>query len=179
MSVFAPHIRKMMDMYHNLGFDLGYLEVNLNEFDHYCDSHSFNCLTLTKQFAEEWVYSTHTSSKQQLDKRLRTMKYLGNYLNSIGIEAYIPTYSIKADPPKPPSLLFEEDLPVLFGVFDSIEPGIHKTNPHRQYLYPVIFRLIYACGLRSSEVCNLKTEDVDLETGKLTIIHSKASCKIL
>ena len=175
MSVFAPHIKKMMDMYHNLGFDLYYLECNLNEFDSYCNCRSYSELTVTKEFAEEWIYSSNTSSKQQLDKRVRTMKYLGRYLNSIGIEAYIPTYSLKADPSKPPTLLDNEDLAVLFKAFDLLQPGQRKKNPNRHYLYPVIFRLIYACGLRSSEACNLKVEDVDLQEGKLTIWHSKGN----
>jgi integrase len=38
---------------------------------------------------------------------------------------------------------------------------------------PVFFRMIYSCGLRSSEARLLKVEDVDLETGILTIHHSK------
>ena len=38
---------------------------------------------------------------------------------------------------------------------------------------PIIFRLIYSCGLRVSEARLLKVSDVDLNTGILTINHSK------
>ena len=38
---------------------------------------------------------------------------------------------------------------------------------------PVFFRMIYACGLRSSEARLLKVEDVDMNTGVLSIHHSK------
>ena len=38
---------------------------------------------------------------------------------------------------------------------------------------PLIFRMIYTCGLRLSEARLLKVADVDLEEGVLTIHHSK------
>ena len=38
---------------------------------------------------------------------------------------------------------------------------------------PLIFRMIYMCGLRVSEARLLKVTDVDLEHGVLTIHHSK------
>jgi integrase/recombinase XerD len=33
--------------------------------------------------------------------------------------------------------------------------------------------MLYSCGLRISEALNLKVEDVDLQTGVLTIIDGK------
>ncbi len=39
--------------------------------------------------------------------------------------------------------------------------------------YKVLFRLIYCCGLRNNEACTLRLEDVDTDSGTLTIIHSK------
>ncbi|WAG64519.1 tyrosine-type recombinase/integrase [Clostridium estertheticum] len=45
--------------------------------------------------------------------------------------------------------------------------------PHRHLILPIIFRMIYSCGLRVSEARLLKVEDVDLNSGILTINHSK------
>ena len=41
---------------------------------------------------------------------------------------------------------------------------------------PVIFRILYGCGLRVSEVCNLKFQDVNLDAGILTIHEPKNGC---
>ena len=38
---------------------------------------------------------------------------------------------------------------------------------------PILFRLLYSCGLRVSEARLLKVRDVDLNHGVLTINHSK------
>ncbi|WP_339062722.1 hypothetical protein [Tepidibacillus marianensis] len=45
--------------------------------------------------------------------------------------------------------------------------------PYSHLIMPVLFRMIYMCGLRVSEVRLLKVADVDLENGILTIHHSK------
>lgn len=45
--------------------------------------------------------------------------------------------------------------------------------PYRHHIMPVIFRMIYICGLRPSEARLLKVADVDLENDILTINHSK------
>jgi integrase len=38
---------------------------------------------------------------------------------------------------------------------------------------PLLFRLLYGCGLRISEALHLKLHDVDLQTGVLTILDGK------
>ena len=38
---------------------------------------------------------------------------------------------------------------------------------------PVLFRLIYTCGLRASEALRLKVSDVDLDMGMMTILGAK------
>ena len=173
MSIFMPYIQNMMKLYREIGFELKYLEDNLIKFDYYCNEHDYNNINLSEQFAEEWIYSYKTKSKQQLAKRVRTIKYLSKYLNSIGIQAYIPKYSIKTDPPKPPTLPTHDELLTIFHAIDSLQTT--KQFPYRNYLLPVMFRLMYSCGLRVSEVCNIKINDIDLISGKLTIWHSKGN----
>ena len=41
--------------------------------------------------------------------------------------------------------------------------------------YPVLFRLIYCCGLRNNEACSLKICDVDLENGLITLYRTKGN----
>lgn len=173
MSNFRPHIDALILNVTNLGFSLQYLKDNLDDFDSYCDKNQIKDRTLTKSLSEKWIYSYRTHSKQQLDIRIRTMKYLGRYLNSVGILSYVPDYRIKSDPSAPPTLLKDDEL---FDIFKALDTLSYDTrNPNRIYTYPVMFRLIYSCGLRTSEACNLKMDEIDLETGKITIIHSKGN----
>ncbi|EKN66149.1 integrase/recombinase [Neobacillus bataviensis LMG 21833] len=45
-----------------------------------------------------------------------------------------------------------------------------------KYILPVVFRLIYGCGLRVSEALAFKCEDVNLVAGYITIGEIKNGC---
>ncbi len=45
--------------------------------------------------------------------------------------------------------------------------------PVRHLVMPVLFRTIYACGLRCSEARLLRVEDVDINTGVLQVRDAK------
>jgi integrase len=71
-------------------------------------------------------------------------------------------------------VLNKEEVKELFSVIDSYIPvSIHPADLRMANEYPLMFRLYYCCGMRNNEVCALKTADVDLESGILTIRDAK------
>ena len=46
-------------------------------------------------------------------------------------------------------------------------------NPNRQYQVPVIFRILFNCGLRMFELLKLRMCDVDLEENVFTVLNTK------
>ena len=54
---------------------------------------------------------------------------------------------------------------------DETEPREVARNMH--LALPVIFRILYGCGLRVSEVVGLRYKDLNLEDGILTIREAK------
>ena len=170
-SGFAPDIENMWKVLHNIGLELKYMNVFLEEFDEYCSLYFPDIAVLTEEAAEKWIHDYCTVSKQQMDKRVRTMKHLGRYQRSIGKDAYMPLYRIKPDVPEEPYLFTEVQLINFFAAADSMQS--HRRSSNKEFIFSVMFRLIYCCGLRSSEVCNLRIRDVDLQKGTLSIYHSK------
>lgn len=60
-----------------------------------------------------------------------------------------------------PSFLFEEELKVLFDSIDTSKPAGYRNR--------VMFELMYASGLRVSELINLKIQDIDFSEKLLRI----------
>jgi integrase len=163
----------MLTCLHNLGYKLTYLDSTLEELDMFYDIYYPELNTLSRQSAEEWIYYIKTNSRHVLAQRVTTIKYLGKYLNSIGMEAYVPDYGIALGPHKHSLLLDDNQLLRFFDGADHINHDLR--SPHREYIIPVIFRLIYSCGLRNSEACHIKMNHIHLETGRIDIYQSKGS----
>lgn len=171
MSAIRQYLPNLIQILHNLGYSLSYLESNLEELDLFYDKSYPEQTTVTFETATDWIYSRKAGSKKRLRERILTVKYLSRYLLSIGIDAYVPDMKVGTDFHGCPQLLNDLQLCRFFTGVDGLKG--HKRSPNREYIAPVLFRMIYACGLRNSEACTIKREDIDLQRGILRIRHSK------
>ncbi|WP_288611711.1 tyrosine-type recombinase/integrase [uncultured Victivallis sp.] len=92
---------------------------------------------------------------------------------------YAMDYGYKANLPEFPRIKREEYIPYIFtkeelrSFFKACDSLSAYPGSHRHEIVPVIFRLLYGCGLRASEAAALRIGDVDLEHGVLTIREPK------
>ena len=155
---------------------LGYSESSyakfLVNFDRFCLTTFPEEKSLTKELLMQWARLRPSESTNGLKRRMIALREFGKYLNSIGIDAYvIPSEMIGAFKPFFPYIFSDDELSAFFKAADGIRP--HKLSPYRQYIVPVIFRLLYCCGLRPNEVRLIRCSDIDLEIGKIHIKNSK------
>lgn len=148
-----------------------YHYVLLN-FDRFCAMH-FPCETnLNKIMVMEWSRIRPTENENGLRRRQAAVRELGKYMNGIGIAAYvIPTNIIGNFKSYVPHIFSNLELVSFFYAADHFKPAVYQ--PAKQYIIPVMFRLLYCCGLRPNEVRNIKCDDISLETGKLYIQETK------
>lgn len=171
-SLFAEDIENMLTVMHNSGLVMKHLPYFLHDFDHFCtDKYPYDSI-LTFDIAEQWIHNTNSDSRRHMSNRAQTMKHLGRYQCSIGKQAYIPEYHISHSRSEEPHLFTEKQL---VEFFEKVDTAISNTKkfPHNSSIYPVLFRMIYCCGLRSSEACKLRIDDIDLTNGIFNIYHSK------
>jgi integrase len=146
----------------------------LEAFDRFCLEFFPNETVLSKEIAMHWAEKRPDEHVNGLMRRITPVRQLAKYMNSIGIDAYIIPVGI---PGKQihyvPHIYTDQELRAFFAALDQCEPNPH--SPARHLTIPVFFPLLYCCGLRSSEARMLNIEDVDLETGKLTIRNSKGN----
>lgn len=170
-SNFAEYMEGMLKEKHNSGFSLKYMDKHLDEFDSFCISNFPNKVSLDKELVEAWVYHTESISIQELQKRFRTMMHLGNYMLPLWGETYITTNRLKRAKPKEPHIFTDIQLEEFFRYCDGLKAV--KYPPYRHLVTPVMFRMIYCCGLRNSEACNLKRSEINLKNGTIKIYESK------
>ncbi len=73
-----------------------------------------------------------------------------------------------------PVIFSEEEIIKLFETMDDfIKNYMVKKYYRLYYSYSILFRLLYACGLRVSEVTKIRIEDINFNKNTINIIDSK------
>lgn len=127
---------------------------------------------LSKEICDAWIDLCSSLHQNTLLRRVTPVRQFGKYLTGTGKKAYIipggiPRKQIHYDA----HIFTEQELKAFFASIDQCKKS--PFAPYRCYVIPVLFRLLYSCGVRSSEARLLSVDDVDLSTGKIYIRKSK------
>ena len=100
------------------------------------------------------------------------MRELARWLGRRGVAAYILPGGVLARPARyVPHIYTDQELAAIFAQTDRCR--YCSEVPFRHLVMPVLFRTIYACGLRCSEARLLRPDDVDTDAGVLQIRDAK------
>jgi integrase/recombinase XerD len=100
------------------------------------------------------------------------VRELARWLGRRGAPAYIlPAGALPRPARYVPYIYTDQELAALFAQTDRCH--YDSQVPFRHLVMPVLFRVIYACGLRASEARLLRFADVDVVRGVLTIREAK------
>ncbi|ACV63056.1 integrase family protein [Desulfofarcimen acetoxidans DSM 771] len=172
-SSLAPYIEGLICQKRADGFLYEYEAYILKTFDDFCVDNGFRDTVITRELVMKWAVQRETEGINYRNQRVSFIRQLSLYMNSLGINSYIPRQTASTVTTIP-HILSTEELKSLYHVIDSYLPDKEKWQRF-SIEYQVIFRLYYCCGLRLAEVCNLKVKDVNLEDGILKIVQSKGN----
>ena len=171
-SKFAPYIEGLIEQKRANGFAYDSGVKLLRRFDQYCIEHFPLLDTVTFELAAKWASSSPGQSDAYRNSKVSIVKSLSIYMLSRGKEAYVPnTLTVKAYRP----VLYiptKEEVQALLAWMKI--PTSHNQRQRRtDKECRVLFLLYYCCGLRLSEGRLLRRENIDLDSGTITIISSK------
>lgn len=171
-SALAPVMIDFVDQKRALGYKYNACVEVFNVFDRFCNEQHLETPSISKDFLSLWEEKRpHENETTQLI-RISYVRQLCEYLNKNGYEAPGVFHSApKKSQQFIPYIFTKDELERLFSATDSTEPT--PASPIRHLVMPVLFRLIYTCGLRAAEALRLKVSDVDLEEGMMTIWGAK------
>jgi integrase len=170
-SALSAHIEGLILQKKQCGFAYDAESYTLKKFDEFYASHDYPGALITRDIAMEWATQSGTEGINHRNHRVSVLRQLSVYMNSMGIDSYIPRQQ-QSETAAVPHIPSAGELRELFDAIDSYRPG-QKSWQIFSMEYRVLFRLYYCCGLRLAEGCNLRRRDVDLGRGVLAIVGSK------
>jgi integrase/recombinase XerD len=172
LGPFKEYLQSYIELKRAIGYKYDTEAEHLKRFDKFTLQKYPNVKALTKDIVLDWCSKKPYEAQANQLSRASIIRQFGKYLDSIGIKAYIiPKRYFPSETKYIPYIFSIEELTRFFAETDRCQ--YCYECPYRHLIMPIIFRMIYTCGLRLSEARLLKVADVDLKNGSLTIHHSK------
>lgn len=130
--------------------------------------------TLTEASVQAWIIAARERgvAPATLQGLTAPTRELARWLRRRGVAAYLlPRAAVPRPARYVPYIYTDRELAALFARTDRCH--YCSEVPLRHLVMPVLFRTIYACGLRCSEARLLRVADVDIDTGVLQIRNAK------
>ena len=170
-SSFAESIKGLISAKRAIGFDYGVLnEVGLlRRFDAFCLKNNYAGDELTQKIVEHWSLQTGGEGLKSRSNRMVVLRQLATYMLKQGKTAYVADSCGIVSRPFPyiPS---ELELKAVFSEIDRRK----WAWPWMNLAMPMVFRLMFCCGLRISEACKLRRSSFNApKPGWITIQGGK------
>lgn len=123
---------------------------------------------------EAWVAAAQQRGvkPETLQALVAPLRELARWLGRRGVPAYVLPAGMLPRPARyVPHIYTDEELAALFAQTDRCH--CCSAVPFRHLVMPVLFRTIYACGLRASEARLLRFANVDIDAGVLQVRDAK------
>jgi integrase/recombinase XerD len=145
----------------------------LKNFDTFIVKEHLREKKLPKELVLLWTKKKPNETDRTRNARISIIRGFAEYMVRLDYEAYIyPAAAVSIDRYSyVPYIFSEKELKDIFTVCDSY--SVSDVSPNRHRILPLLFRMLYGCGLRISEALNLRINDVNLKQGTLFIRKAK------
>jgi integrase len=171
-SPLKPFIEGMIREKRALGYKYVSSARTLYRFDQFCLAYGEGDALITRSLAHAWIQKRPNEALATLSNRAGVLRQLALYMNRLGIPSYVlPKKALPRIPEYTPYIFSDQEITALLRQTDACH--YCAEVPLRHLIMPLLFRLLFGCGLRISEARHLRVRDVDLTTGVLTILDGK------
>lgn len=174
---FAGPFRELIPEYISYKRSQGYkfgnpIVYRLREMDLFFKDLGVEDISITREMYDAWTSHKPPEKEQNIQKRQNAIRGFAKYLVSRG---YPDIYAGQDD-----SRIFKRDfIPYVFTreeigrMFFILHKHCEESPGYENDTFRMAMLLYYCCGFRKSEVLNLQIQDVDFQTGKISILHGK------
>jgi len=170
-SIYGPSIKDFLSMKRSLGFKYQAGEYEMSKLDDMAFQREESSIGMTKEFADAVCHKQPNESEKSRNNRIQIVRQFAFFLNDTGYPSYVPNL-----PPFKtsftPYIFTKEQVLRFFSVCDQIK-STNRNPKSGMFFIPVLFRLLYATGIRAGEAMSLYITDVDVENNHLKLRDSK------
>lgn len=171
-SDLAENMRSFIKFKQSLGLKYETDEYYLHKFDSYYLQESLKSKSL-KDIIKKWIILKDSETPVTQRRRIATIREFGKFLTNLEYhEAYIIPNKVCQKQQRPvPHFFTSDEIFKFFCACDLLEQT--KKNSLHHHVLPMLFRLLYCCGLRTCEARKVKLKNTNLNEGYLDILNSK------
>lgn len=142
----------------------------LMDFDYFLSAEGVAEKKIDADIVSRWLDGLVTIKPVTKKSKLVHIRKFAGYLMTLGIKASIPELPrIPSD--YTPYVFSMDEMAKIFEAADDLI--LESPNSRIAAEFPMLLRLLYGCGLRLGEAVKLTWEDIDTDTGTLTIRAAK------
>ena len=161
----------------SLGFKILKAEFySLKRINVYLNEKYSSSVCLKKEWVDGYICRYKGKSASTIHNQECILRGLGRYMIICGYEdIYIfpETSIIKNTSSFVPYIFTPDEIKRIFEAVDNVIENIHRETDI--LFFQVIYRLLYATGMRIGEAINLKTDDIDLNNDIITVYNGKGN----
>lgn len=147
----------------------------INMFDDFCIEYGLSEPMLPQELFDSWGEKRPHENGTTHRIRIQQVRQFARFLMNNGVAA--PTVFLPLPQPDKtflPYIFTHNEIRRLLAAVDQTKQCTHYDRQSLAHLImPVLFRMLYCCGLRIGEALKLKTEAVDLKNGVLRLTETK------
>jgi len=169
-SCLAGEMYDYLKLLENADKDISKYRTTFNSLDAYLANNNVMEKELSETVVSGWLKTLACGSKSKWNYSCCTRKF-ARYLTALEIPAYEPDlYRTKSN--YIAYTFSDEEFTAIIDAADNFA-AIKSTENVTSYVFPVLLRILYGCGLRLGEALALRWGDIDFETEVIVIRKAK------
>lgn len=152
-------------------------EVYLHLFDVHCAERFPGEEALTQEMVDTWCARRPTELAKSCRSRCYAVVSLVRFLRGRGLtDARVPELPSEREPAAAPHAFTDSELSAFFAECDSWRPACNMPRSRAlrtKWTLPVLYRLLWSSGIRTTEARLMRRGNADLERGVLRIVEGK------
>jgi integrase len=171
-GAFAQYMAEFICFKRAQGLKYGCEALSLRAFSKFVDKHTSGEASLTREIIDEWCRFRPNETHSNQNNRVYVAREFLKYLSKQGAVVHLPRPPRKFPSSFTPYIFSQDELARFFVACDNISTRTPSVMPA---MLPLLFRLLYGCGLRISEALSLRVADVDVDAGVITVLQAKCN----